>query len=236
MGLKVFGSDPEQQPKPRQRFADDIVGRFRSGQVVNNLPSSLKEWRLTTGDPEVANKVYDILGGDAPQPWKEAKGEENIEVFTASPSVEIILEGTKALRQKMVLWGRNGKLIQSGDGEVIDFPETKRGPDPDADLSFNERKQMAKDGTGPEPQIEVYFRLAEDPDLGIFKFQSGSWSLVRDLAQNDTDAVLETLTAETGKCSATLTLEPVEFVAKNGAMAGKTVSFVKPVLTLGAAL
>lgn len=75
----------------------DIAGRFRSGHLINDRPASLEEWRVTTGDPEVAQKVYELLGGEAPQEWA-AKGEVNIEVFSASSSVDIIIENAKALR------------------------------------------------------------------------------------------------------------------------------------------
>ena len=46
---------------------NDVVGRFRSGHQINKRPAALSEWRVTTGDPEVAEKIHDILGGDAPQ-------------------------------------------------------------------------------------------------------------------------------------------------------------------------
>lgn len=233
MALKIFGDNPETAGAPRKRFADDVVGRFRSGHQLNGRPAALTEWRVTTGDPEVAEAVHDLFGGDAPQDW-EAKGEDNIEVFTASKEVEIILDGTNALRQKMVLWSRAGKLIQSGDGQTIDYPEDKAGPDPDAALSFQERKAKARDGFGAEPQIELYFRLADEPDLGIFKFQTGSWSMASDLAYNDTEGELADYAAdsETGKVKAVLKLEEVSFVAKNGPRAGQTVSYTKPVLKI----
>ncbi|WAB10807.1 recombination directionality factor [Arthrobacter phage Tuck] len=233
MALKIFGDNPETASAPRKRFADDVVGRFRSGHQINNRPAALTEWRVTTGDPEVADAVHEILGGDAPQDW-DAKGEDNIEVFTASKEVEIILEGEKALRQKMVLWSRAGKLVQSGDGQTIDYPEDKVGPDPDAHLSFQERKAKARDGIGAEPQIEVYFRLADDPDLGIFKFQTGSWSMASDLAYNDVEGELADYVADSdsGKVLASLKLEEVSFVAKNGPRAGQTVTYTKPVLKI----
>jgi hypothetical protein len=237
-GLKIFGTDPESQPKPRQKFADDVVGRFRSGHQINGRPAALTEWRVTTGDPEVATFIYDDLGGDEPQEW-EAKGEDNLEVFTASDKVEIILEGENALRQAMVLFSRQGKLITKTDGETILYPEDDAGkPDPDAELTYQERKKKGQDGIGPVPQIEVYFRLASDPEQGIFKFVTGSWSMVYDLAANDTQTELAHLVeqSEDGKVSATLRLEGVEFVAKNGPRKGQTVSYTKPVLDLGAAL
>ncbi|KUM41184.1 recombination directionality factor [Arthrobacter sp. EPSL27] len=233
MALKIFGDNPETAQKPRQRFADDVVGRFRSGHQLNGRPAALSEWRITTGDPEVADAVYELFGGDQPQEW-DAKGEDNLEVFTASKEIDIILEGSKALRQKMVLWSRSGKLIQSGDGQTIDYPEDKVGPDPDAHLSFQERKAKARDGIGAEPQIEVYFRLAEDEELGIFKFQTGSWSMASDLAYNDVEGELADYAADsdTGKVKAALKLEEVSFVAKNGPRAGQTVSYTKPVLKI----
>jgi hypothetical protein len=229
MGLNIFGNDPQNQPKPRQSFKDDVVGRFRSGHQINKRPVALSEWRITTGDPEVAEAVYDLLGGDAPAEW-DATGEDNLEIFTASKEVAVILEGPNALRQKMVLWGRQGKPIMVSDGATIDYPDDQKGqPDPDAGLSFAERKAKARDGFGAEPQIEVYFRLAENPDLGIFKFQTGSWSLASDLAYNGVEDELSDID---GPTKATLALEEVSFVAKNGPRAGQTVNYTKPVLKI----
>lgn len=229
MALKIFGTDPESQPKPRTRFSDDVVGRFRSGHTLNGRPAALEDWRVTTGDPEVANAIYDIMGGDAPQEW-DAKGEDNLEIFTATKEIEVVLEGEKALRQSMILWGRNGKMISKSDGETME----DGSPDPDAELSFQERKKKGQDGIGPVPQIEVYFRLAEQPDLGIFKFQTGSWSMASDLAAYDVEGELRDLTAdsESGKVRAVLELEPVSFVVKKGPRAGQTVAYTKPNLIL----
>ncbi|WP_286689674.1 MULTISPECIES: hypothetical protein [unclassified Aeromicrobium] len=40
----------------------DIVGRFRSGYQANDRPVALQNWRITSGDPEVADKVADQFG------------------------------------------------------------------------------------------------------------------------------------------------------------------------------
>lgn len=235
MALKIFGENGPGNGGGK-KFSDDIVGRFRSGYQSGTgkkkTPQALSEWRVTTGDPEVADAVQGLLGGDKPAEW-EATGEDNLEVFTEAPEVRIVLEKPSALRQAMILWGRNGKMIRKGDGETIDHPEDQKGdPDPQAGQTLQERKAAAKDGTGAEPQIEVYFRLAEEPDLGIFKFQSGSWSMVSDLAYNETEEEIEDLFADGAESvEATLRLEEVSFEAKSGPMAGKTVTFTKPVLT-----
>lgn len=228
MGLNIWGGDAAPKAE-KSGYQDDVVGRFRGGHQLGKQPVALQEWRVTTGDPEVAAKVHDLLGGDAPQEW-DASGEDNLEVFTASPEVEIIIEKASALRQRMVLWSRNGKLIQAGDGQTLDYPEDKKGqPDPDAALTFQERKQKGRDGTGPEPSIELIFRLAEEPDLGLFRYQTGSWSLVSDLAYNGVEDALAEID---GPAKATLALEEVSFVAKNGPRAGQTVNYTKPVLKI----
>jgi len=221
-GLKIFGTDPENQPKPRNNFADDVVGRFRSGYQLNGTPAALTEWRVTTGDPEVAAAIYDLLGGDAPQEWP-AKGEDNLEVFTASGEVEILLAGPKAVRQRLVLWGRNGKPIYTTDGETKDDGT----PDPDAELTFPERKQRGRDGIGPTPDVDVYFKIVGSEDLGVFQFKTGSWSILQDFAYEGT---LEKLEEINGPTRATIKLEEVSFVAKNGPRKGQTVSYTKPVL------
>jgi hypothetical protein len=220
MGLKIFGDRPKADPEARQSFADDVVGRFRSGYQVNDRPASLQAWRVTTGDPAVADEIAAFYGG-SPQEW-EAKGEDNIETFTEAATVDVIVE---RLDQRLVLWGRNNKPIYSTDGETKDDGT----PDPDAGLTLAERKQKGRDGIGPVPQIEVLFRLAEKPDLGVFKFVSGSWSFLSDL---DYFGVEDSLADADGKATATLGLTEVSFVAKNGPQAGKTVSYTKPVLKI----
>jgi hypothetical protein len=193
---------------------DDVVGRFRSGHQISGRPAALTEWRITTGDPEVASEVYDLLGGDAPQEW-EARAEDNIEVFTASKEVEIILAGPKALRQRMVLWSRAGKLISDSDGETLS------DGDVEAHVTSN----------GPAPQIEICFRLAARPDLGVFVFQTGSWSLAQQLA---TDQIEAKIAGARAPVAARLSLELVSFVSKNGPKAGEDVRYTRPVFSLTA--
>ncbi|WP_146078990.1 hypothetical protein [Rathayibacter sp. AY1E6] len=220
--LRIFGLDPAPKLDAPPSFVDDTVGRFRSGYTLNGRPATVSDWRITTGDPVVADRVFDLFGGDAPQPW-EAKGEDKIEVFSGVDGVDVILAGPSALRQRMVLWSRQGKLIIDSDGETY----ADGTPDPDAELSFQERK--GQDGLGPAPQIELYFRLAADPDLGIFKFQTGSWSMAQDLARYDVDGRPAEID---GPAKAVLKLEEVSFVAKYGPRRGETVDYVKPVLNV----
>ena len=213
MGIRIFDNDPDARPK--QRFSDDVVGRFRSGTLLNNRPMALDEWRVTSGDPEVARAVQAMLGGEDPEEW-ETQSEEKWEVFTEAKSLAIVLDGPASLKTGMALWGRNG-LIHSCDGEVT----TDGTPCPMAGKSVKERKEAAKAGFGCEPSIQVYFRLAEDPDLGKFKFFSGSWTMAAVIDQAE-----DALAALDGPALATLSLEVVEFDTK----AGRHVRYTKPVL------
>lgn len=230
MALKVWGTDPENQPTPRTSFADDLVGRFHAGYMVNNRPATVEEWRMTTGDPDVADKLHELFGGDEPQKIA-TEGEFDHELFTAAREVNIIIERTSALRQRMVMWGRNNKLIYATDGEwkLDDSGNPTDEADPDASLTFAERKLKANEGTGPVPETTLYFRLADEPDLGIFRFRSGGWTIVSDMAYEGTEDKLADAIAdsEEGKAIATLALEPVSYVAKRGPRAGQTVSFTK---------
>jgi len=224
VAIRVFETDPEAAPKPRQ-FADDLVGRFRSGYQINGRPAALTEWRVTTGDPEVADEVRSLLGGDKPQPW-DTKGEDNLEVFTEAGSVEIIIERPKSLRSEMVLWGRNG-AIRRCDG-ISQHGEGDEGKDCECPQSFADRKDAARSGKGCQPSITLFFKLREAPDLGVFKFTSGSWSLVRDLGP------VEAKLAEIdGPAYATLRLEQVEWEVKE---TGAKRSFTKPVIEVTGAV
>lgn len=227
-GLKIWDTESAQASRKQQRdFSDDVVGRFRSGYQVNNRPQALGAWRITTGDPDVADRVHELFGGDEPQNW-DATGEDNIEVFTEAASVTVILDGPNAIRQRMVLRNRNGEVVRASDGEVIEYPEEMAGqPDPQAGQSLAELKDAARAGIGAKPETDIFFRLADDPDLGKFRFRSGSWDLASDVNYY---GVFEELAKIDGPALATLTLNEKSFVAKSGPRKGKTVSYTAPSL------
>ncbi|SCF42454.1 hypothetical protein GA0070618_6662 [Micromonospora echinospora] len=226
MGLRIWETDPESEPKPRQSFAKDLVGRFRSGYQVNDRPMSLEKWRVTTGDPAVAAAIVDLFGSERdskPQAW-ETKGEDNLEVFTSAPRVKIILDGPKAIRQEMVLWGRNTAIRRCDGVEQIgvDADDKAKGSPCECPAGYQDRKDAAKSGRGCAPSITTYFALADAPDLGRFKFNSGSWSLVRDIVTTE-----KALTEIDGPALAWLGLEVVEYEVK---ATGAKRSFTKPVI------
>jgi len=206
--------------KPRQSF--DVVGRFRAGHMIKNRPQTLSEWRVTTDDPEVAEVVADLFGGK-PQNWDNDK--QPWEVFTTAASVPIIVE---KVFSSMTLWGRAGP-IRKCDGQTLTYPEDQAGQPCECAKfgSLADRKAAAERGTGCQPDIMVRFVLADRPELGSFEFRSGSWALARDIAQVEAD-----LAAFGGRAVGTMTLEPVEFTAKDS---GQLRKFTKTVIALKAA-
>lgn len=221
MGIRIFDVDPDARPK--KRFADDIVGRFRSGAQVNGRPLSLDEWRVTTDDPEVAAAVIDLFGsktGEA-QEWA-TQGDDKLEVYTTSSVVDVILDGPGAIQTAMALWGRNG-LVHKCDGETISAGDQAGQPCPQAGKTVQERKEAAKAGYGCEPSLQVYFRLAANPDLGKFRFSSGSWTFAGEIGE-----VEDALAAIDGPVRATLGLEVVSYTTK----AGRDVRYTKPVVKI----
>lgn len=204
--------------------SDDVVGRFRAGYQVNGRPMGLDKFRLTTGDPEVADKALALLGdddGSGVSEW-ETKTEENLQIFTEADLVPIILDSKGAVRSSLVLWGRKGMLYETDGTFLIKDGELTDEEAPCAGWDIKRLKSEASNGMGPDPSIRVFFRLAADPELGRLKFFSSSWTALDEFAE--AEALVEDLGFP---CSADLWLERVEFTTKEG----EDRSFVKPRIT-----
>ncbi|WP_369147077.1 hypothetical protein [Streptomyces sp. R44] len=225
----IFALDPDAKPKTRN-FADDVVGRFRSGRLVGKQPESLNNWRVTTGDPAVAAEIAKLMGGE-PEDWETEK-EDNIEVLSTSPSVEIIIENADSLDASMKKFGFQG-IEHHCDGAVYltDDDAELVGTPCGCPTTVEKRKEYAKSGKGPKPSIDLTFKLADAPELGKFRFNSGSWSLVDVLG--DVFADIDRIGGadeETGvkgsPVLASLTIEHVAYTTK----AGRDVAYNKPVI------
>lgn len=233
---RIWETDPESKPKERT-FSDDFVGRFRSGRLVGKQPEALNEWRVTTGDPVVAEEIARLMGGEANE-WDTDK-EDNIEVLTDSPSVEIIIESSDKIDASMKLFGMSG-LVHHCDGVEFLSPEEDKGQKCGCPALLQDRKDKAKSGRGPKPSIDIQFKLAEAPELGLFRFNSGSWELVKTLhtVLEDVDKAAGREYDDDGRVSvqgvpvrATLSIEHVSYTTK----AGRDVSYNRPVVkVLGA--
>jgi hypothetical protein len=245
LALNIFRTAEEQNAQPKAQFAD-VVGSFRAGYLDDNkTPQSLNEWRVTTGDPVIADAVHELLGGEAPAEW-ETKSEEALEVYTAAKSITIVLEGPRAIRQQFIQRNRAGEVVYTSDGAMKSDGER----DPHAQMTLDERLKLASDGLGPSLETVIWFHLDDSmgnvtiqgdvgraSDLGKFRYSSTGKSIGK---QVDRDRIEQQLIdyaedSETGEpvpVRAKLTIERVSFTAKTGARAGKLVEYNTAALKL----
>lgn len=222
----IWAGDEDNKPKERQTYSDDTVGRLHSGYMDETgkkpTPVALSEWRFSTGDKTVADAVAQLFGG-TPAENDESTSENFIDVFTDAAKVPVIIEAD-GIHWDMKQW-INGKLVHHCDGFEFVSPEEKAGQPCGCPTLFDERKQAAKDYQGPNPSITVTFRLADDPELGKFKYQTGAWTLMKVL--HEAEDGVERI-GKGGSVFGNLELEYVEYTPKKGPMRNKLVSYTKP--------
>lgn len=235
----IWDADPDAAPKERPSFADDFVGRFRSGRLLKidgkDVPDSLDAWRVTTGDPTVAAKIAELLGGE-PEEWETDK-EDNLQILTDSATVRIIIEpdGVDASFKQFM---PGAGLIHHCDGFAFLSPEEDKGKSCGCPSLVAERKLKATQMRGPKPSVDITFRLDGAEDLGKFRFNSGSWKLVEALGPlfRDLDRYGNAGDEENGvegvPVRATLTIENVTYTPQKGPRAGQEVSYNKPVVKI----
>jgi len=218
MAIRVFETDPDAKPKERVSYGDQI-GTFAAGKKdAKGNPVALPTWRILTGSQNVADSVAQLFGG-APFDT-ESENDHHIAVDTEAETVLIVVDKPSDLRADMKLWNRN-VLQHHCDGIEFLSPDDQRGEPCGCPETMEERKAKAKKFLGPSPSIELVFRLADDYDLGEFRFKTGSWTLVDILhkVENALDAV-------DGPALCELTLELVEYTTSKG----RDVSYRKPVI------
>jgi hypothetical protein len=230
MALRIFDTDPDAKPQPRKPKSnyEQPVFQFRSGmQVFNkekrrNEPVSLTNWRVLTDDPVIAESIAELLGGTPDEHNPTAK--LHLHVLTETPSVEIVINGSKAIEDKLIQWG-NGGPVHECDGEFSLLAED-RGEPCGCPRTMKERKDLAKmrPPKGPAPSINVAFRLAGiGYDLGPGKLIATAWSLAEVIHE-----VKDALDQVDGEALCRLEIEHVSYTNK----AGIDVSYNKPVITV----
>jgi hypothetical protein len=223
MAMKIWESDPNNKPAAREEYSDDSAGTFSIGRMgEDGKPESLDTFRMVTASPATAEAIALLLGGSVTE--LETDKDAYLEVITARNLVPVIVASPAGLYSDLKLWSKANKLVHHCDGDTFLSPDEKKGRPCGCPELFAERKAAARDGVGPSPSIELTFRLAEDPELGEFKFRTGSWTLAATLYQ------VEEKFDNIGQreALAELTLEFVEFTIKKGPDKGVKVSYYKP--------
>ncbi|MER8014260.1 hypothetical protein ACIQ7S_03610 [Streptomyces griseoluteus] len=229
----IWAEDEDNKPKKRETYSDDSVGRLHSGTTELNdkgkaVPVALSEWRFSTAEPSVADTVADLFGG-TPTVDEDSTNENNIDVLTTATKIPVIIPAG-GVHWDMKQW-INGKLKHHCDGfDILSHAdEDKIGQPCGCPKLFDERKGLARDDEGPNPSITVTFQLADAPELGAFKFQTGSWTLFKIIHEAEDDVEL---IGKGGPVYGFLELEQVEFKITKGPKRGTLVSYTKPVITI----
>ncbi|MBL1096194.1 hypothetical protein JK363_05840 [Streptomyces sp. 205] len=141
--------------------------------------------------------------------------------MTAARSVPIVVEGPEAVTSDLKLWGHAG-LIHHCDGIHFLSPDERIGKLCKCPQSAADRRAQAKSGYGPHPSTNIFFRLADNFFLGVFKFHSTSWLLAENI-QN----IRNTLLNSHDKVLCELSIETVEFTPADG---GLSMRYRKPAI------
>jgi hypothetical protein len=185
MVLRIAGRSPTPTVS-----TDAIVGTFWDGMLnTAGRPVVLPTWRVSTADPAVALSLTNRYGGETST--RHTRGEENIAVDLALDTVHVVLEGGgRGLQVRYVARDPAQIIVYTSDGDTITYPNATTTPDPHAGYALADRISMARQGHGPRIEVDALFRLATDPDLGVFCYRAiNSASLIRSLAEQDTETV-----------------------------------------------
>lgn len=202
-----------QSPVPVTNAGDssEPVGRFHYATLLRNRLQVITSWQVSADDYQVRARVADLLGRAS-----QDIGADILSITTETTTIEVILHGPGALRLR---WCRDG--CRTCDGKVQSDNGTQRSCM--CPPSLPERRTATRHGRGCEPRVEVFFRLAQDPDLGVFTFASGSWSL--------TEQVINariSLQADSQPTRARLSLQRT----LHRLYSGRTLAYTRPVLAV----
>jgi len=216
MALRIFDTDPDAKPKEKATTTyTPAAFQLRTGMQVPDERNpkrmkgiSLPNWRAVTEDESVADALAELYGGTAEEfdptkalPWH---------VLTPTNSIEVVIDGSKAIEDKLIQWGGVGGPVHECDGEFFLSPPEDKGEPCGCPSTLKERKQRASNNRGPKPAITVEFTLAgAGEDLGKGKLIATAWSTAEVIhnVKNELDAV-------GGPALCRLVIEHVEYTSK----------------------
>lgn len=162
------------------------LGSFRAGTRNGNRPESFATWHIETADPRIAEAAASLFGSSVTQ--AERHGTAIFGIPTEGSAVTIVVSSAADLVVGMRRWG-NGVLLHDCDGRQLVGPNRDASRPCGCPSAFAERRDLARQGRGPQPHLSVMFTIAGSPGLGQFKFRSKSWSLAEQFADVRRDLV-----------------------------------------------
>jgi hypothetical protein len=215
--------DEEREEREEKYKRPEYAFVLRNGMQVKRKPVSLAKWRVLTAGEETAKGVAELYGG-TPELFDATK-EHDWAVMTESAAVEIVIDGSSAIEDKLIKWNSLGLPEHECDGVNSLLPEDNGGPcDCPRGITLKERKELHRKGKGPGPGIIVSFRLAGlGYELGMGKFIGQSWLFAETIhdVKDDLDDV-------DGEALCRLEIEQHEFTNSEGEL----IKYKKPVITV----
>ena len=169
-------------PKAKDAASSDIVGTIRTGKMdtKSNTPYSLDTFRFTADHPDITEKLAELYGGSTGE-W-ETKKPDKYELISETNA---LLIEVRHFDSEFILWGAN-KPIFVCDGE---FQKDEKKTPCQCPSDYWEHRDLAAEGKACKPNGSSKLILVDAPELGMFKFQSGSWLLASDV--DDIEKFLE---------------------------------------------
>jgi hypothetical protein len=169
-------------PTPKAGGRDsDVVGSVRTGRLDErtNRPYSLDTLRFTADHMDIVTKIAELYGG-TPGEWSTTKS-DRYEVITEAAAVNFEL---RTFDVEFILWGQRQPIrVCDGRTQKDDGSTACECPS-----DYWDHRAAASEGKACKPNVKSSLVLADAPDLGVFRFQSGSWMLAEDA--NEIEAFL----------------------------------------------
>ena len=170
--MSIFKDFPKQELP-----TSDLVGTIRTGkQDSRGTPYSLDNFRFTADHPDITAKLAEIYGGKTGE-WNTVKPDK-YELLSEASS---LLVEVRHFDSEFILWGAN-KPIYSCDGVTQKDEDASPCQCPS---DYWEHRDMAAKDKACKPNLTSKLILVDAPELGMFKFQSGSWLLASDVKEID---------------------------------------------------
>ena len=226
MDKSIF-HDPEREEREAQFKRPEYAFQFRTGMQVQNpktkkmKPVSLANWRVLAAGEETAKGIAELMGGTPEHKLPEK--EHDYEVLTDTSVVELVIHGSNAIEDKFVQWGPQGLPIHECDG-LLSLMVEDRGEACGCKGTLKERKDKARAGKAPGPNVIVSFRLAGlGYELGLGKWIATSWQFAETVhkIKDDLDDVQ-------GEALVRLEIVQEEFTNSEGEL----ITYKKPVMTV----
>lgn len=149
------------------RMGSQVEGTNKKGEKYTR-PAKLKEWRLTSPNPELLAHAAEVYGGDVAI-WEGAPGEgRQYELFTTSDTLDIIIPpGDPSFMQYYEKWSAGG-CERRCDGQTETLTDSPCLCPADA----AERDAMAKKGNACKMTTRMSVLLPKIPDLGTWMLES----------------------------------------------------------------